>query len=394
MNSNILTIMKKEFSRFFRDRRLMITTLLLPGLLIYAVYSFMGSALTDLFSVDADYRPTVFAENLPESIYALSDQAPIALYEMPEDASAQDCMDSVAEQKLDLFVRFPGDFDAAVAAYDPASGAPAPNVEIYYNSTKTQSQAAYSALTALLDAYESAMANKFDVNAGTGGYDLATEEDSSAMFFSMLLPMLLMMFMFSGCMSVAPESIAGEKERGTIAALLVTPMKRSYLAIGKIASLGAISLLCGLSSFVGTILALPKLMEGSGMGMSAAVYGISEYSLLVLTILSTVLLLVSLISVISTFAKSVKEASTAVMPLMILVMILGLSGMFGGGVPTSPLYYCIPLYNSAQCLSSIFSFSASVGNVLITAAANLLVTGLCVVLLTRMFNSEKIMSAN
>ena len=43
-----------------------------------------------------------------------------------------------------------------------------------------------------------------------------------------------------------------EKERGTIATLLVTPMKRGQLAMGKIISLGIIGLLSGISSFVGT----------------------------------------------------------------------------------------------------------------------------------------------
>ena len=92
-----------------------------------------------------------------------------------------------------------------------------------------------------LDTYESALANKFDVNPGEEVYDMATEEDLSAQVFSMMVPMLLMIFLFSGCMAVAPESIAGEKERGTIATLLVTPVKRSHLAVGKIISLSVIT---------------------------------------------------------------------------------------------------------------------------------------------------------
>ena len=74
------------------------------------------------------------------------------------------------------------------------------------------------------------MANKFDINAGEEAYDCATKEDVVGQIFSMMLPMLMMIFLFSGCMAVAPESIAGEKERGTNATLLVTPMKRSSLA--------------------------------------------------------------------------------------------------------------------------------------------------------------------
>lgn len=91
-----------------------------------------------------------------------------------------------------------------------------------------------------------------------------------------MLPMLLMIFLFSGCMSVAPEAIAGEKERGTIATILVTPTKHSELAVGKIFALSIIALLSGASSTLGTILSLPKLMGGVET-MSAAYYTAADY---------------------------------------------------------------------------------------------------------------------
>ena len=127
----------------------------------------------------------------------------------------------------------------------------------------------------ILDAFESQLANILDVNASADTtYDLASEESITGMIFSMMMPMLLTMLLFAGCMSAAPESIAGEKERGTIATLLVTPMKRSSLAIGKICSLSVIALLSCLSSFVGTMLSIPKLMAVQMDDMSAAVYGV------------------------------------------------------------------------------------------------------------------------
>lgn len=71
---------------------------------------------------------------------------------------------------------------------------------------------------------------------------------------------------------MAPESIAGEKERGTIATLLVTPMRRSSLALGKVFSLSIIALLAGCSSFIGTFAALPKMMGGELTGVDSSVY--------------------------------------------------------------------------------------------------------------------------
>ena len=220
--------------------------------------------------------------------------------------------------------------------------------------------------------------------------NLATEKDFTGMIFSMIAPMLLLMFLFSGCMAVAPESIAGEKERGSFATMLVTPVKRSHIAVGKILSLSVISLLSGLCSFLGLILSLPKLMGGME-GVSASVYGFGDYMMILGIVLSSVLVIVALISVISAFAKSVKEATGMIGPLMILVMLLGVSTMFSNGAVGSYFWYLIPLYNSARAMSGIFSFAASGVAVLITVIANLLCAVLLALLLAKMFDSEKVM---
>ena len=56
MRSPVLTIFKKELARFFGDRRMALTTILLPGLMIYVLYTFMGNALSSQFSVEEIYR--------------------------------------------------------------------------------------------------------------------------------------------------------------------------------------------------------------------------------------------------------------------------------------------------------------------------------------------------
>ena len=396
MKNNLITIMKKEFARFFGDRRMVVTVLLLPGLMIYAIYSFMGSAMTDQFHTDDAYTCNVAFHNLPDSVSTLLSASGLSLnVQESEGAFTEEnntYLAQVQNKELDLLVVFPENFDETVSAYDPqTAGTAAPNVDIYFNTASTESGTAYEMITALLNAYETSLANKFDINNSDRVHDLASAEDTSAQIFSMMLPMLLMTFLFSACTSIAPESIAGEKERGTIATLLVTPMKRSSLAMGKIFSLSTIALLGGLSSFLGTMLSIPKLMEGSLDGLSAAVYGVTDYVLLLLVILSTVLVMISAIAVISTLAKTVKEASTMIMPLMIVVMLIGVSGMFTGGTASDAVMYLIPLYNSAQCMSGIFSFSYNAVHIAITVGTNLLCCGVLVGVLTKMFNSEKIM---
>lgn len=388
-NNGIIAIMRKELARFFGDKR-MVVSILLPGVLIYVMYSFMGQAMGSLYGVDEDYVPTVQTVNLPDSVAALLEAAGGMDLTAVDESGVEAAKSAVSEQELDLLAVFPADFDQAVAAYAPGAGQAAPNVALYYNAASTTSQSAYMALTSLLDAYEAQLANKFDINAGDQTYDLASEKDTAGTYFASLMPLLLMIFLYSGCVAVAPESIAGEKERGTIATMLITPIRRGDIAVGKILALAVVALLSGASSAVGTVLALPKLMGAASDDLSANIYGLRDYLLLAAVILSTVVLLVTLISILSAFAKTVKEAQTYVMPLMILVMVLGVTAMFGGGAKTELWYYLIPLYNSVQCMVGVFSFSTVVTGVAAALAANAVYTVLGVFVLTRMFNSEKI----
>ncbi len=386
MKSNIITIMKKEFARFFKDRRMVFTTIFMPGILIYVMYSFMGQGLSALYSSGEDFIPQIYAENLPEA-FSEMEGLPV---EFITDTPKEEAMTLLEEEKgCHVVAVFPEDFTESVAAYEVSSGEEAPQVELYYKSTSTDSSTAYTMMQEILASYETSMVNKFDINQGEGPYDLASEQDMAGMMFSMMLPLLMMVFLFSGCMAIAPESIAGEKERGTIATLLVTPMKRSHLALGKIFSLSAIGLLSGLSSFIGTMLSLPKLMGGVE-GVDAGVYQVGDYLLLLAVILSTALLLISLISIISAFAKNVKEATSWVTPLMIVVVVISITSMIDSFRASNNVMYLIPLYNSVQSMNGVFSFEPNVAAVVLTVVSNVVYTGICAGILTKMFGNERV----
>lgn len=394
MKSNLITIIKKELTRFFGDKRMAFTTILMPGLMIYILYNFMGSSLMSQFTADEDYEYQVYADNLPDSIeqsIKAMDGVKVNIMDGTGMAEA-DKKAAITDKEADLYAVFPAGFETDVLTYDSMTSTnPAPQVELYYNSSSTESSELYQMMISVLDYYESAMANRFDVNAGEGAYDLATTEDSSGRFFAMMVPMLLMIFLFSGCMAVAPEAIAGEKERGTIATLLVTPMKRSHLALGKIISLSVIGVLSGASSFIGTMLSIPNLMGAGSDEMDMSVYGVNDYAVLLVVILTTVLVMVGAMAVLSALAKSIKEASTMVMPLMIVVMVVALTSMMGGGAPEASYWYMIPFYNSVQSMNGIFLFDYNITNIVVTLVSNLAYTLLLTGLLTKLFGSEKIM---
>lgn len=390
MKSDLFTIIKKEFARFFGDKR-MVFTAIMPGILIYALYSFMGDGMSEMYHPDDDYVYEVNVVNMPQSLVFLDEIEKIKVTNI-EAKDTEAVKEAIREDKADILVVFPENFDVDMFTYDVMTAtSPAPNVEIYYNSADTESSEAYSIMRETLNQFEQSFANKFDICQGEKDYDLATDEDISAMLISMMMPMLVLMMLFTGCLSVSAESIAGEKERGTIATLLVTPMKRRDLALGKMISLSVFGLMSGLSSFIGIMLSLPNLMGGSGLENMKFGYSIADYAVLFAVIITTTLVIVGMISIVSAYAKSVKEASTMASPLMILVSLVGVTNMMSNGMPAEFYWYLIPIYNTVQCISGVFSMDYQMLPVMITCVANLIYASIFVIVLTKMFDSERIM---
>lgn len=403
MNKNLTwTIVKKEFTRFFGDRALVFTAVLMPGLLIYVIYSFMGNGMAKM-AQGTDDPTMVYVENMPETMAPLFDSLNTVI--VTEGFDHEEIIEAIGNKEANqLLVSFPEGFDSLMIPANRDSVTLAPNIRIYHNSVNTTAEANYYAITAILDSYESGMIdNYFDVNREIfsedgnieESFNQASDSDELGSILGKLFPLLIVMLIFSGCMAVAPSAIAGEKERGTIATLLVTPMKRSQLALGKIISLSCFALLSGISSFLGIILSLPKLIKGQGapdMDIASMItYTTTDYALLLCLILATTLIMVSLVSILSAWAKDVKSAGTMITPFMLIVMFCGLLPMLQGESEISLALYLVPFYNSIQCMVSVFSFDAKALPMVITICANVLYTAIAVWVLTKMFNSEKVM---
>ncbi len=389
MKSNVIAIAKKELVRFFSNKVSAFTAIVLPGLLIFLMWSVMGSALTGMFGDEGAEAPKVAAVNLPASIEGMASAAGIEIEPAEGLPANDDVRDRIAAGDVNAYVVFPEGFDQAVAAYDPASGVRAPQVEIFFDSSDTASANAYAALSSALNDYESSLSNRFDVNAGEAAYDVSDAKDRTATFIVSIFPMLLLVLLFTGCMSVAAESVAGEKERGTMATLLAAPVRRSDIALGKVLALALIGLAIAISSAAGIVAGLSNLMQGQ---MDINVYGPSEYVPLVLVILSTTLVMVVLIALVSALAKTTKEAQLYLTPLMIVVVGVGLLGMFGDA-KTDAAYYLIPLYNSVQCMIGILTFDFQPLNVALCVVSNVAAAAVGIAVLQRMFGSERLMFA-
>ena len=374
----ILTVLKKELRRFFTDSR-MLTGIFLPGILIYVIYSLLGGVVTDFTNKEIT-NYTIYVENEPIELSMMYDVEGWTINKNIEELNKEEIMVKIKEGSVDLYIIYEEDFSSKIVNQTNV-----PLVEIYYNSTSESSLAIHSYTVAYLEMYETSLANVFNVNSSL---DLASSEDMSVKIIGMILPFILITFLISGAMGICSESIAGEKERGTIATLLVTPVKRSDLVIGKIGALGITTIASACVSFLGLILSIPKL---AGTEFNLSVYGTDTLLLLLLVVVITALFFTTLLTIVSTYAKSVKEATTLAGPLMIVVMVVGMTGMMSSGANTNLVMYLIPIYNSIQSVTGLLNQAFDIWAILITVLVNIVYISLGVYLITKMFNSEKIM---
>lgn len=377
---HIITIIKKELIRVFRDRRLVFMIFIFPALMLYAMYSLMGNFM---FSTPEKY--IVETKNLPTEIQTMLNQSIENIEYKQYDGNLEEAKLRLKNNESDLILIFEDDFSLDLTKLN--------NIQIIYNPASNGSSTIYQSTTLILDAYKKAIQEQIygsNFEIFTIESILATEEDEAiGQMYALILPFLIITFLFSGVTSVAPESIAGEKERGTITTLLVTPVKRSHIAFGKIISLSILAILSAVSSFIGVIISMPKLM-GDMAGAMTNPYQMKDYAFVLAVLIVTALILVSLVSIMSCFAKNTKEASMYSMPLMVISMAISMTSMIGIKADNN-LLFAIPLFNSIQLLSEIFTFELNIVHFIITIITNIVFTGILIYILTKMFDNEKIM---
>ena len=139
-------------------------------------------------------------------------------------------------------MEFPENLEQAVAGYQ--EGDQIPQIKTYQNPSEEYSTQAADNLTQVLETYRQTLLSQrvgdmeslvvFQVNADNDEMYIQDEEKASGRAIGMMLPYFITILLFAGAMGIGTDMIAGEKERGTMASLLVSPIKRSSIVLGKV----------------------------------------------------------------------------------------------------------------------------------------------------------------
>jgi len=207
------------------------------------------------------------------------------------------------------------------------------------------------------------------------------------------VPFLINIMLFAGAMQLGVDAITGEKERGTLSSMLVSPIKRGEIVFGNLISLAILSTMSAAIYGISVVVAMPMLMNGisegsiSGVGLKMTPL---EVIMLLAIMIATVYLYVAIVAAIAVLARTTKEASTYVMPAYIAVM-FGSVMTYAGSGESKLTNFLIPVYNSAVSIQNLLMGELSLAQCGITVLSILSVASVISSLITKAFNSEKIM---
>ena len=210
-----------------------------------------------------------------------------------------------------------------------------------------------------------------------------------------LIPYLVVLWAFYGGFSTVSDLVAGEKERGTMETLLISPISRSQVALGKFLALAAICLLSSLTTVVGVLLMgfikldLTKAMFPSGFHISfLAVLG------LLAVLLPLVMMFAGMLLAVSAYAKNVREAQTYLTLVSFVVLMPAIFSQFIGftGAQKELWVRLTPVLNSAVAIKEALLNELELGPLLMTAGVSLVLAMLVLRVAFWLFGREQILT--
>jgi len=351
---NIGTVYRKELTEALRDRRTLISTLLVPLLLFPLLSVGFGALAVTLVKKAEEETPKVMLLGGADSPAVLDTLRTSKKIEVVP--ATPDWKDKIINKEIRAAIAIPDGFEASLAQQNPQT------IAIYKYEGELKSSISADTIERSLKAYrDTVIEARLDANHVPSSIltpfriqqdNVAPPEKVGGAAFGGIIGYMVILLCLTGGMYPAMDLTAGEKERGTMETILSSPISRLDLVLGKFflvltASLvtAALSVLSMGVSFWGMQqlngFDVSKHPEAAGMQLHIGFTAVLSVFLMALPL--AVLFSAGLIT-ISLFAKSYKEAQSYISPLMILVIVPAVAAMLPGVELTAKLAL-IPILN-------------------------------------------------
>jgi sodium transport system permease protein len=344
--SVVRLIFNKEVRDLIRDRRTVMLIVILPAVL----YPLMGGAgffiaqtllnqKTIIGIVGAEYLPDepklfeggAFRFEPPmDSTDAMS--TPLAVLPISGEPTV-----ALRTKKADVALVIPAGFAAAIA--DPKL--PRPTVTILSRDGDEKSKLAAKRLVTVVNDWQAQLREQRFAKSGLPKeFDrIFTLDDPLSRkpaakkaadelrdTFVRTFPFILIMFLVSGAIQPAVDTTAGERERGTMETLLISPASRREIVVGKWAA----TTLFGFASVIWNVIWLAGAAFVMELVLGSPIVNLPGLFGCVVLGLPLAMLFAALAITLGIFAKSTKEGQYYLIPLMLLTMPLAFWSMIPG----------------------------------------------------------------
>lgn len=383
----VAAIYRRELLDVLRDRRTIFMMIIFPVVL----YPLIGYVLMNLAMTIQEKKRLIVvinAEALPKEPALLAPEgnrfAAGLFTRNPQDANllevnkaAKDSpwADSARREGLlrdriaDLVVIVPDDLTAQIAA------GKAGNLEYVYNSADDQGQMTFNKVQNVVDNWKQLLLNKrLKADAKSAEYtqpvkeqvrDIATRKESSAIVWSRIVPFILVLMSLTGAFYPAIDLCAGEKERGTMETLLISPARRAEIVSAKFITVLTSSLVTAAMNLLSITLTGWKLLSdlsssaaggGPNASMMASISLPSGWIMLIvfLMLVPIAAFLSAICLALAVMAKSMKEGQYYLTPVFMIAFPLTYMTLVPG-VELSPIYSLLPLTGTCLLLKTLLA---------------------------------------
>lgn len=321
---SIWTIFRKELKDTLRDHRTLMTMLVIPLMIIPIAMNFLGRMDPDRIAADEEklLRVGILSNgNALDFEWALRGDDNMYVLRVADEAQAVDLID---DDELDAVILFGDDFDALVA--QRLTG----DVEVLYSHLGTPTDR--RRIHAYLRAYEQKLlSTRFASLSAPSQWaqalrleerEITRPEEVITRMMAGLMPYIVIIFCFLGCMYPALDLGAGEKERGTMETLLTAPTSRMDIVLGKFGVVVVAGMTSAAVAMFGMWLGLVPY-QGIDTGLIATMRNFFHLPNLILEMMLLAPLAMffgAILLTVSVYARSFKEAQSIITPLTIVAI--------------------------------------------------------------------------
>ncbi|MFZ2330210.1 MAG: ABC transporter permease subunit [Atribacterota bacterium] len=392
---NISLVFKKEIQGAIRDRRTLISMIVVP--LIFYPLLFLGIGYFSVMGQrSSENIPSLIgitgAENSPELIEILKRDKNITIIHSQGSSD-----DELIADNIQLTIDIPEPIETD---YRENNKIIPLSLNMHYDSTAQNSLVAKKRVGLLIDTFrrkiieerlnQMGLNNDFLEPFQEQWLDVAPEEKKIGFMLGSILPYLVIILIFVGAMHTAVDITAGEKERGTLATLLVSQLSRLEIVSGKYFSVMVISAISMLLGMVGLSIAflVPAYLLGE-VSIINVHFSFTLFLLFLLILAPLVGFASAILILIGIFARNSREASSYTTPIYMVAIFLGMTSLSQGIELTQPLFF-IPILNNSFVFKELLMGTIDWNHITATLISNIGIALLALFGTVKLFNRENV----